>query len=77
MRLKPVWLDAIALSRFYNFKGLYQFKEKFRPRWEPRYLVFLNRATLPDIAVGLVRADSVDRLLDYLWSNRRSGESFR
>jgi len=65
------------LNRFYNFKGLHQFKEKFHPRWEPRYLVFLNRAMLPDIAVGLVRADSGDRLLDYLWSNRRSGESFR
>jgi phosphatidylglycerol lysyltransferase len=54
------------LNKFYNFKGLHQFKEKFQPRWEPRYLVFQSLATLPDIAVGLVRADSGDRLLDYL-----------
>ncbi|MCU0548078.1 MAG: phosphatidylglycerol lysyltransferase domain-containing protein [Leptolyngbya sp. Prado105] len=54
------------LNQFYNFKGLHQFKEKFRPRWEPRYLVFPSRRVLPDIAVGLVRADSGDRLLDYL-----------
>lgn len=54
------------LNQFYNFKGLHQFKEKFRPRWEPRYLVFPSRRMLPDIAVGLVRADSGDRLLDYL-----------
>lgn len=56
------------LNQFYNFKGLHQFKEKFQPRWEPRYLVFLNLTALPDIAVGLVRADSGDRLLDYLRS---------
>ncbi|MBW4474615.1 MAG: DUF2156 domain-containing protein [Stenomitos rutilans HA7619-LM2] len=53
------------LNQFYNFKGLHQFKEKFQPHWEPRYLVYPSLTTLPDIAVGLVRADSGDRLLDY------------
>ena len=54
------------LNQFYNFKGLHQFKEKFQPRWEPRYLVFPNRAALPEIILGLVRADSGDRLFEYL-----------
>jgi phosphatidylglycerol lysyltransferase len=54
------------LNQFYNFKGLHSFKEKYQPRWEPRYLVYPSLSTLPDVAVGLVRADSGDRLLDYL-----------
>ncbi len=53
------------LNQFYNFKGLHQFKEKFQPCWEPRYLIYPNIAALPDVAVGLVRADSGDRLFDY------------
>ncbi|MEH2368613.1 phosphatidylglycerol lysyltransferase domain-containing protein [Nostoc sp.] len=53
------------LNRFYNFKGLHAYKDKFRPRWEPRYLVYPSLATLPDVVVALIRADSGDRLFDY------------
>jgi len=53
------------LNRFYNFQGSHAHKEKFHPRWEPRYLVYPNLAALPDVVVALIRADSGDRLLDY------------
>jgi phosphatidylglycerol lysyltransferase len=53
------------LNQFYNFQGLHAFKEKFQPRWEPRYLVYPGTTALPEVVVALVRADSGDRLLDY------------
>ena len=32
---------------FYNFQGLRQYKDKFGPDWEPRYLAFPGRLSLP------------------------------
>lgn len=54
------------LSKFYNFRGLHSFKDKFGPQWEPRYLVYPSLGSLPDVVVALIRADSGDRLWDYL-----------
>ena len=34
-------------KRFINFGGLHSFKEKFNPRWEPRYVVYRGVASLP------------------------------
>lgn len=53
------------LNQFYNFKGLHAYKGKFRPHWQPRYLVFPGYGSLMNVAVALVRADSGDRLIDY------------
>lgn len=53
------------LNQFYNFKGLHAYKEKFHPRWQPRYLVYPGATALPEVVVALIRADSGDRLLDY------------
>lgn len=59
-------LHTIAeyVSRFYNFKGLHEFKEKFHPRWEPRYLVYPGPASLPLVLTTLLRVHSGK---DYLW----------
>ena len=53
------------LNRFYNFQGVHAYKEKFRPSWEPRYLVYPSFTALPEVIVALIRADSGNRLLDY------------
>lgn len=58
------------LNKFYNFKGLHQFKEKFKPHWEPRYLVYPGVARLPKVALALVRADSGDDFLAAYWASR-------
>lgn len=34
---------------FYNFKGLYTYKDKFHPVWEPRYLAYPGGLALPRI----------------------------
>ena len=47
-------------SRFYNFQGLYQFKDKFHPEWSPRYLIYPGAASLPLVGSALVRAHSGD-----------------
>ncbi len=63
------------LNQFYNFKGLHTFKEKFRPRWFPRYLIYPDRASLPTVALAIIRADAGDRFLwDYVrefWQHHR------
>ncbi len=57
---------ADHLDRFYSFRGLHSYKAKFRPSWEPRYLIYPSLAALPDVILALMRLDSGDRLLDYL-----------
>ena len=40
--------------RYYSFEGLEQFKNKFEPSWEPRYILYRGTpASLPQIVLGL------------------------
>jgi len=41
------------LNAFYGYRNLFQFKKKFAPRWEGRYLVYPNGSELPRIAVAM------------------------
>jgi phosphatidylglycerol lysyltransferase len=40
-------------EHFYNFQGLRQYKEKFDPTWEPRYLACPGGLALPRILADL------------------------
>jgi len=57
------------VNQFYNFRGLHEFKDKFHPKWLPRYLIYPGVASLPAVTIAVVRADSGDNLLSgYLFS---------
>ncbi|HLO32117.1 MAG TPA: phosphatidylglycerol lysyltransferase domain-containing protein [Anaerolineales bacterium] len=45
------------INRFYNFRGLHSFKEKFHPVWSQRYLVYAGASNLPAISAALFRAN--------------------
>jgi phosphatidylglycerol lysyltransferase len=56
--LAPVWsrLGTMVFRHgeyFYNFQGLRQFKEKFDPKWTPRYLAAPRGLALPTVLANL------------------------
>lgn len=56
--LAPLWarMGAFIASHgehFYNFQGLRQYKEKFDPEWQPRYLATPGGLTLPGVLTNL------------------------
>jgi phosphatidylglycerol lysyltransferase len=55
---------------FYGFKGLHAFKDKYRPVWESRYLVYPASALLFKTVAAIIRADSTEGLLAFLLKRR-------
>lgn len=41
-------------DRFYNFRGLWAYKEKFKPSWQARYLAYISTKSLPSVLISLV-----------------------
>jgi phosphatidylglycerol lysyltransferase len=63
------------VSRFYNFKGLHNFKEKFHPRWEPRYMAYPGGpANLPVILASLLSVHSDEH---FLWKYFRKSPGLK
>ena len=56
--LAPLWMRLGALvyrhgENFYNFQGLRQYKGKFNPRWEPKYMASPGGLALPRIVTNV------------------------
>jgi phosphatidylglycerol lysyltransferase len=57
-RQAPLWNRFGALvfgrgERFYNFRGLQRYKDKFDPQWEPRYMAVPRGIALPMILANV------------------------
>ncbi|MFD3662031.1 phosphatidylglycerol lysyltransferase domain-containing protein [Streptomyces sp. NPDC058659] len=68
-----VWRGLLVfLSRWFQIESLYKFNAKFRPRWEPRFVVYRNSRDLPRISLAAMRAEGFVTLsLPRLFPRRR------
>jgi lysyl-tRNA synthetase class 2 len=48
----------IFLSQWFQIESLYRFNAKFRPIWEPRFVVYPNARDLPRISVSALQAEA-------------------
>jgi phosphatidylglycerol lysyltransferase len=55
------------MNSFYGYKNLFQFKKKFAPRWEGRYLIYPKGADLPRVAYALIGVHSSGGLFQLLF----------
>jgi lysylphosphatidylglycerol synthetase-like protein (DUF2156 family) len=44
------------LEEAFNCQGLFRFKDKWKPTWEPRYLAYRSETELPKVAAAVMRA---------------------
>jgi len=56
---------------YYDFAGLFAFKKKFRPAWEPRYLAYPSLRDLPRLLVALTELSPKTALRAALAAARR------
>jgi phosphatidylglycerol lysyltransferase len=50
-------------NRFYDFKGLHSYKDKYGPEWSSRYLIYPNTAALPAVGAALIQVNTGGDLL--------------
>ncbi|MEU0275127.1 phosphatidylglycerol lysyltransferase domain-containing protein [Streptomyces sp. NPDC006307] len=69
-----VWRGLLVfLSRWFQIESLYKFNAKFRPRWEPRFVVYRNTRDLPRIGFAAMQAEGFVNLAPPRPFRRRAG----
>ncbi|MEV1169759.1 phosphatidylglycerol lysyltransferase domain-containing protein [Nonomuraea sp. NPDC049784] len=61
----------IFLSHWFQIESLYRFNAKFRPIWEPRFVVYPNARDLPRIGVSALQAEAFITLGGSHWLRLR------
>ncbi|MBE1590319.1 phosphatidylglycerol lysyltransferase domain-containing protein [Nonomuraea angiospora] len=61
----------IFLSHWFQIESLYRFNAKFRPIWEPRFVVYPNARDLPRIGVSALQAEAFITLGRPRWPRLR------
>lgn len=47
----------VFVSRWFQIESLYKFNAKFRPRWEPRFVVYRTSSDLPRVGLAAMQAE--------------------
>jgi phosphatidylglycerol lysyltransferase len=66
----------LLYKNFFNFRGLYEFKAKYGPRWAPRYLIYTDPVNLPAIILAIIKVGD-PRSLRRLWRWLKSQRWFK
>ena len=61
----------VFLSRWFQIESLYRFNAKFRPSWEPRFVVYRQTRDLPRIAIAALEAEAFLVLPTYFRRNHK------
>ncbi len=61
----------VFMSRWFQIESLYRFNAKFRPTWEPRFVVYRQTRDLPRIAIAALEAEAFLVLPSFLRRNHQ------
>ncbi len=56
--VRAVHRVLILASRWFQIESLYRFNAKFRPTWQPRYLVYPSGRDLPRVTLAVLEAEA-------------------
>jgi phosphatidylglycerol lysyltransferase len=54
------------LNRIYGYKSLFEFKRKYRPHWQGRYVAYRRGVQLPRVGLALVHVHAPGRIWKFL-----------